>query len=111
MTTINPTPARDFTWDLGTIMHKGQPVEVWQRCRSCDRFDLDEDNAVLTTPEGYRATIPEMFHIRLPQDIRRCLIVSRISQALVGVTLRLPDLDIDIDEQVMVDLTSSTNLT
>lgn len=104
MTTITLTPVRDFTWNLGTIMHKDQPVEVWQRCRSCDRFDLDEDSSMVTTPEGYRASIPELFHIRLPRETRRCLIVSRISRTLVGVTLRFPDLDIDIDEQVYVEL-------
>lgn len=95
------------SWLLGEILHKGQPVEVWQRCTADDLMSVAQEgrleDAVLTTPSGATAKLPAFYHVDMPRSVRRVLIVHPINHQLVGVTLRLPDLDIDIEHSVLLD--------
>lgn len=99
---------RQHSWLLGEIMHAGLSVEVWQRCTEDRVMDLEQvgrlERAVLTTADGATAEIPGFWHVQVPQDVRRVLIVDEVSRNLVGVTLRLPDLDIDINDSVLLCL-------
>jgi len=100
--------SRVHSWLLGEIVHKGVPVEVWQRCTEEEVMSLEQEGrlspAILTRPGGATAKVPEFWQTSIPTDVRRLLIVSEVNHSLVGVTLRLPDLDIDINDSVLVDL-------
>lgn len=99
---------RQQSWLLGTILLQGLAVEVWQRCAEDRVMSLEQagrlERAVLTTADGATAEIPGFWHVQVPQDVRRLLVVDEISRNLVGVTLRLPDLDIDINDSVLLCL-------
>lgn len=96
---------REHTWLIGDANVRGFPVEVWQRCRE-DQQCVAQDGSLfgdseITTPDGYVARVPDFWNVQAPKDARRLLIVCQIRKGLVGVTLRFPDLDIDITESVV----------
>ncbi len=97
---------RQYTWHLGNVCLHGLDVEVWQRCTHDRQFTIKQDGRLsaveILTADGEVGQLPPFWHVQVPSDVRRVLVLDEVSHNTAAATLRLPDLDIDINDAVLL---------